>query len=179
MPRIANRLTARKVETTKTPARLADGLGLYLTVEGEFSKSWTFEYQLNGTRHYVGLGSALDVSLADAREKRNEYRRLKASGVDPLEAKRAAKQAAKLADVRKLTFAEAAKAYHQQHQASWSPKHARQWLASLRDHAFPVLGRLDVGQITRADVLRAIEPAWAQQPVTMDRVRNRVETILN
>ena len=88
MPRVANRLTARKVETTKTPARLADGLGLYLIVEGEFSKNWVFEYQLNGKRTYMGLGSALDVSLADAREKRNEFRKLKANGVDPLRQKR-------------------------------------------------------------------------------------------
>src|SRR6476619_5807903 len=169
MPRVANRLTARKVETTKTPARLADGLGLYLVVQGEFSKNWQFEYQFNGTRHYMGLGSALDVSLADAREKRNECRRLKASGIDPLENKRAAKSAAKLSAARKLTFAEAAKAYHQAHQASWSLKHARQWLASL-NHVRPVIGEMDIAAITTPDVLRAIESLWQTHTITADRI---------
>ena len=59
MARVANRLTDRKIKTTKTAARLADGLGLYLIVEGEFSKNWVFEYQFNGKRRYMGLGSAL------------------------------------------------------------------------------------------------------------------------
>src|SRR6476660_7300710 len=52
-------------------------------------------------------------------------------------------------------------------------------LGKGRDHAFPVLGPMDVAVITRADVLRAIEPAWQVRAVTMDRVRNRAETILN
>src|ERR1700674_3992961 len=119
MARVANRLTARKVETTKTPARLADGLGLYLIVEGEFSKNWVLEYQLNGKRRYMGLGSALDVSLADAREKRNECRKLKASGVDPLEQKWAERAAQALADAKAISFKEAAIRYMDANRAGW------------------------------------------------------------
>lgn len=140
MARVANRLTARKVETTKTPARLADGLGLYLIVEGEFSKNWVFEYQFNGKRRYMGLGSALDVSLVDAREKRNEYRKMKASGVDPLEQKRAARAAEALAVAKAVTFKGAAIRYMDTNRPHWDERHAQQWKTTLERYAYPELG---------------------------------------
>src|ERR1700716_461866 len=142
MPRLANRLTARKVETTKTPARLADGLGLYLIVEGEFSKNWVFEYQFNGKRRYMGLGSALDVSLADAREKRNEFRKLKANGVDRLVQKRAARAAQVLEDAKAVTFKEAATRYMDANRVGWEEQHAQQWQSTLEMYAYPTLGGL-------------------------------------
>src|ERR1700687_1934044 len=77
MPRAYKRLTDRRIASTKTAARLADGEGLYLIVQNESSKHWVFEYQFKGTRRYMGLGSARDVSLAEARDEVAEYRKLK------------------------------------------------------------------------------------------------------
>src|ERR1700730_390672 len=178
MARVANRLTARKVETTKTPARLADGLGLYLIVEGEFSKNWVFEYQFNGKRRYMGLGSALDVSLADAREKRNEYRKMKANGVDPLEQKRAARAAEALAVAKAVTFKEASTRYMDANRPHWSESHAVQWEKTLELYA-PDLGNVPVGAVDDALVLRVLEPIWAKSNVTATRVRGRIETVLD
>jgi integrase len=179
MARVANRLTARKVETTKTPARLADGLGLYLIVEGEFSKNWVFEYQFNGKRRYMGLGSALDVSLAAAREKRNEYRRLKASGVDPLEQKRAARAAEALAVAKAVTFKEASTRYMDTNRPHWDERHAQQWETTLERYTYPELGEIAVGAVDDALVLKVLEPIWASANVTATRVRGRIETVLD
>jgi integrase len=179
MPRVANRLTARKVETTKTPARLADGLGLYLIVEGEFSKNWVFEYQLNGKRTYMGLGSALDVSLADAREKRNEYRKLKANGVDPLQQKRAARTAEAIATAKTVTFKEAATQYMDANRAGWDKRHALAWQSTLEQYAYPKLGGLPVGAVDEALVLAVLKPIWTTANVTATRLRGRIESVLD
>jgi integrase len=179
MPRVANRLTARKVESTKTPARLADGLGLYLIVEGEFSKNWVFEYQFNGKRRYMGLGSALDVSLADAREKRNEYRKLKANGVDPLQQKRAARAAQALTDAKAVTFKEAATRYMDANRAGWDKRHALAWQSTLEQYAYPRFGDLPVGAVDEALVLAVLEPIWKTANVTATRLRGRIESVLD
>jgi integrase len=179
MARVANRLTARKVETTKTPARLADGLGLYLIVEGEFSKNWVFEYQFNGKRRYMGLGSALDVSLADAREKRNEYRKLKANGVDPLEQKRAARAAEALAVAKAVTFKEASTRYMDANRPHWDARHALQWQTTLERYAYPEFGDIAVGAVDDVLVLKVLEPIWASANVTATRLRGRIETVLD
>jgi integrase len=79
-----------------------------------------------------------------------------------------------------MTFAEAMRAYHAQHRASWrSLKHAQQWLASLEAYALPVLGVMDVATITRPDVLRVIESLWQTKTTTMDRVRGRIESVID
>jgi integrase len=179
MPRVANRLTARKVDTIKTPARLADGLGLYLVVEGEFSKNWVFEYQFNGKRRYMGLGSALDVSLADAREKRNEYRKLKANGVDPLEQKRATRAAQALTAAKAVTFKEAATRYMDANRAGWDKRHALQWQSTLEQHAFPKFGDLPVGAVDEALVLAVLQPILTTANVTATRLRGRIESVLD
>jgi integrase len=179
MPRVANRLTARKVEITKTPSRLADGLGLYLIVEGEFSKNWVFEYQFNGKRRYMGLGSALDVPLADAREKRNEYRKLKASGVDPLQRKQEMRAAQALTAAKAVTFKEAAIRYMDANRAGWDKRHALQWQSTLEQHAYPKFGSLPVGAVDEALVLAVLEPIWTTANVTATRLRGRIESVLD
>jgi integrase len=179
MARVANRLTDRKIKITKTAARLADGLGLYLIVEGEFSKNWVFEYQFNGKRRYMGLGSALDVSLADAREKRNEYRKLKANGVDPLEQKRATRAADALVAAKAVTFKEAATRYMDANRAGWERRHAQQWKATLEKYVFPMLGDLPLHAIDVDLVVKVLGPVWSTAPETASRVRGRIEIVLD
>ena len=94
--------------------------------------------------------------------------------------KRAAEAAAKLAAARKLTFAEAAQRYFNQHASKWrSAKHREAFLGTLAAFAFPVLGNMDVAAIDTPDILRAIEPHWTTKAVTIDRTRNRIEQVLD
>ena len=84
-----NLLTVRNIETAKEPGRYSDGNGLYLAVRPGGSKQWAFLYRREGKLKEMGLGSpAKGVTLAMARNLRDEARAIMARGVDPLEAKK-------------------------------------------------------------------------------------------
>jgi len=175
-------LTAKKVERTKTPGRYRCGLvkGLYLQISEAGARSWVLRYELRGQEHMMGLGSAAEFSLKQARERALEARRLLADGVDPLATKQANRQASKLAAARRLNFAEAAQRYFDQHAGRWRNARARdEFLSTLKAHAYPVLGAMDVASIDTRDVLRALEPIWKTKAVTADRVRSRIEQIID
>jgi integrase len=175
-------LTAKKVERTKKPGRYRDGLvkGLLLQISRGGAKSWVLRYELHGREHMMGLGSAGDFNLKEARERARAARQHLSDKVDPLAVKRAERSAAKLAAARALTFREAAQRYFDQHESKWTNSDYRdQFLASLERFAFPVLGDMDVAAIDTPAVLRTIEPQWRETTVTLDRVRNRMEQILD
>src|SRR6516165_11052041 len=175
-------LTAKKVERTKKPGRYRDGMikGLLLQVSPTGAKSWVLRYERHGRERMMGLGSAADYNLKEARERARAARQLLGDGVDPLAAKQAARSAAKLAEARKLSFREAAQRYFDQHEAKWTNVRSRkQFLSALAAHAFPVLGDMDVATIAVADVLRALELYWRGKAVTLDRVRSRIEQVFD
>jgi integrase len=128
----------------------------------------------------MGLGSASEFSLKEARERARQARQLLADGIDPLANKHATKQAAKLAEQRKLTFREAAQKYFDQNESKWrSAKHRDQFLSTLGAHVFDVLGDMDVAVIDTPDILRAFEPLWKTKLITADRTRSRVEQVID
>ena len=91
------KLSAVEVAKAKGPAVLHDGGGLYLRVSRTGSKSWVFRFQLDGKRRDMGLGPYPEISLAEARGRATEHRRLRHDGIDPLDAKAAQRQAQRLA----------------------------------------------------------------------------------
>jgi hypothetical protein len=114
-------LTAKRVERTKTPGRYRCGLvrGLYLQMSDNGAKSWVLRYERHGKERMMGLSSASEFSLKEARSRARAARQLLADGIDPLEQKQATKAAAKLAAARKLTFREAAQRYFDQNEKRW------------------------------------------------------------
>src|SRR6266851_4976347 len=76
-------LSAAKVKSLKAPGDYLDGRGLYLQVRSETSKSWLLKYSLDKRAREMGLGSALDFSLKEAREERDALRKLIKRGIDP------------------------------------------------------------------------------------------------
>jgi integrase len=178
----AKPLSAKRVQRLKGEGRYhdADVRGLYLQISASGARSWLLRYELLDKERMMGLGSAQEFSLAQARDRAREARRQLADGTDPLQAKRAAKAASKLAAARRLTFREAAQRYYRQHMPEWrSVAHAKQWQRSLEVYAYPVLGEMDVGEIITADILRVLESDWLDKTVTLDRVRNRIESIID
>src|SRR5438105_3142206 len=87
MARQLQQLSFKAVEKKFQPGYYGDGGGLYLQVSPSGSKSWLFRYMLNRRRREMGLGSLLAVSLADARQKAADCRRLVANRIDPIEAR--------------------------------------------------------------------------------------------
>jgi integrase len=179
MARAYKRLTDRKIAATKTASRLADGDGLYLIVENESSKHWVFEYQLNGTRRYMGLGSARFKSLAEARQDVAEYRKLKSKGIDPLLHNRATRAAEALETAKAVTFKEAAARYMDANRAGWDSRHAQQWQSTLEQYAYPIFGHLSVQAIDMELVLAVVQPIWVSANVTATRIRGRIEKVLD
>jgi hypothetical protein len=123
----------------------------------------------------MGLGPVSLVPLSEAREKATAaLRTIKLDHVDPL-----ANREAKTAAPDTVTFEKAAEAYITAHRAEWSGGSSeQQWRQSLKDYAYPQLGKLAVSAIDTAAVLRVIEPIWGEKQVTAKRVQNRIELIL-
>jgi integrase len=172
MPRLViNVLSARRVQTEKTPGRHADGGGLYLVVDPSGAKRWVFLYRHGGKRREMGLGGIASVPLAKARERAAELRLMVASGRDPINA---AKPASAVP-----TFGEATATYISDREASWrSLVHKRQWEATLALYARPI-NRIAVDQIATDHVLQCIRPIWSAKPETASRVRGRIERVLD
>jgi hypothetical protein len=151
-------LSTVQVRAISKPGRYADGNGLYLVVEPSGAKRWILRTLVHGKRRDMGLGGLSLVTLAEAREKALTYRKLAREGGDPLAERRKTRAVV-------LTFAEAAEKVHAEHKANWkNPKHAAQWLTTLREYAFPVLGERRVDQIDTPDILRVLSPIWLTKP---------------
>jgi integrase len=176
-------LTQRMVERVTKPGRYRDrnGMpGLLLQVSATGAKSWLLRYVLRGQERMLGLGGANAFSLKEARDRARSARQLLTDGIDPLEAKRAKASEAKAAAAKHLTFEEAATRYAAQHDKRWNnANHRGQFLSSLRTYVFPVIGDLDVSAVDTALVLKVVEPIWTTKTTTADRVRNRIEGILD
>lgn len=166
-----NKLTARGAATTK-PGQYGDGAGLYLIVSPSGARKWVFRYAIAGKVRMMGLGGANDVSLADARARRDEARRLLASGGDPIDARRVVSEAAP-------TFGRVADDLLAAKRSSWrSQKHAKQWERSLTVECGPLRDK-PVASIDVVAILQVLKPAWASAPVTASRLRQRVEMVLD
>src|SRR5580692_2364802 len=144
-------LSAAKVKNLKAPGDYLDGRGLYLQVRNETSKSWLLKFSLRKKAREMGLGSALDFSLADARDTRDKYRKLIKVGVDPIEHRKAEEAARAANRAKALTFKQAAARYIAANRTGWKNiKHAAQWEATLETYAYPIIGALPVQSIDTA-----------------------------
>ncbi len=175
-----SKLTFVKISNAKGPAVLHDGQGLYLRVSNTGAKNWIFRYQLDGRRRDMGLGRFPDVGLAEARQRATERRALCQSGIDPLTVKATQRQARAVAAARQRTFRDVAEEYMALRQGEWrNAKHREQWRQSLATYAFPVIGHLPVADIDVGLVLKVIEPLWADRAHLGDRLRGRIEAVLD
>src|SRR5262249_7618270 len=133
MARTTERLTALKVDRlvkakARRPGWYHDGHGLYLQI-AEGGASWVYRYMLNGRARWMGLGSAVDaITLAEARERAREARKLLIDRVDPIERRHLELAAQRVAGATTMSFQECADAFIASHEAGWSNAvHRRQW----------------------------------------------------
>jgi integrase len=166
--------------------RHGDGGGLYLDIhpvgkKGTAGASWIYRFMMDGRRsREMGLGPFPDISLAEARDLAQECRRQKLKGIDPLDARNAARDAKRAEAAKKIKFKDCAQKYFDANRAGWrNPKHAVQWMASLETYAYPVIGDLPVGEIDTGHITKILEPIWATKTQTASRVRGRIESVLS
>lgn len=121
-----------------------------------------------------GLGPLHKVTLAQARVRAAEYRAQAYQGIDPSDSRKAKRVA-----LAAPTFEKAAQEVHRPRMKGWSNgKHVDQWLNTLRDHAFSVVGAKPVNTIGTPEVLAVLSPIWLTKPETARRVRQRIKVVL-
>ncbi len=187
MPRVAEELSALDVKRLAHPGGKRNVLfsvggvpGLHLQVTPYGGRSWVLRAMVGTLRRDIGLGGFPGVTLSQARDKARDARAKIETGVDPVEERKAAKAALVAAQRRGLTFADAVdRCLAAKLDAFKNPKHRQQWENTLASYATPDLGKMLVQDITTQDVLRVLQPHWANRTETASRLRGRIETVLS
>ncbi|WP_342322399.1 integrase arm-type DNA-binding domain-containing protein [Kosakonia sp. BYX6] len=171
-------LTDIKVRSAKPQEKeytLVDGDGMFLLIHPNGSKYWRFRFRFGGKQHLMAFGVYPETSLADARQKREEARRLVAAGIDPREHKRAVKEEqAKEA----ITFESVAREWHATNK-KWSEEHSRRVLKSLEDNLFPAIGKRSIDSFSTRDLLVPIKGVEATGRLEVaSRLQQRTNAIM-
>ena len=151
--------------------KYGDGDGLWLRLRAPERGSWIYRYSMAYKAHEMGLGDFPTVTLTEARERALAARRKARSGVDPLDERHKEK-------ITIPTFGEFAKSVIEAQTVGVSDEHAAQWRTSLATYA-SALNDKRVDAITTADILAVLSPIWTTKGETANRVRNRVERVLD
>ncbi len=179
MARQQQRLSALQVTKLTKKGLYGDGGGLTLQITATGAKSWLFRYMVAGRPFGMGLGPTHTVSLAEARQKALDARKLLIDGINPLAAKKQNQIAAALTDAKMMSFDQCAEAYILAHKAAWkNAKHSDQWTNTLNTYASPVFGHLPVAEIDTGLVVKCLAPIWESKTETASRVRGRIESVL-
>lgn len=151
------KLTARQVDTSKAkdkPYKLSDGGGLYLLVNPNGARYWRLKYRVAGKEKSLALGVYPDVSLADARQKRAEAKKVLAAGGDPGQEKQEKKHARAMAV--SSSFERLALEWHEHKSMNWSAGYASDILEYLRKDIFPYIGSRSITDIKPVDMLAVL-----------------------
>ncbi|EAM2929891.1 DUF4102 domain-containing protein [Salmonella enterica] len=155
------KLTARQISTakpTEKPYKLSDGGGLYLLVNPNGSRYWRMKYRYAGKEKLLSIGVYPDVTLAEARDKRTQAKRILAAGDDPSEVKQAEREAKNLAVNN--NFELLALEWHEHKKPNWSSGYADDIMEYLRKDIFPYIGKkaiTDIKPMTMLSVLKKME----------------------
>lgn len=171
-----NNLKVQAAKPKEKPYKLFDGDGLYLLVTEKGHKWWRFKYRFDGKEKSLAFGTYPEISLVDARKRRNEARRQVANGIDPGAVKKAMKQA-KTAETE--TFEVVAREWHTKFTPTWSTTHAATMMARMERDLFPWMGARPIKEIKAPEllaVLRRVESRGALE--TAHRIRTIAGQVL-
>ncbi|NIJ07266.1 integrase [Sphingomonas vulcanisoli] len=167
-------LTAARIRAAAPKAcayKVYDTGRLHLHVAPSGRRTWRLAFTFGGREQLLTLGTFPELSLADARDRRDEARRQLRGGEDP-------RIARKHEDLPSNTFEAIARRWHQAKQASWSPAHAGDVIASLEAHVFPAIGAAELAAITAPAVLELLQRVEAGGAIeTARRVRQRISAV--
>lgn len=154
------------------PGNHSDGGCLYLRVKESGARSWVFRFRWQGKPAEIGLGSLDKRTLAQARELAADARRVIADGHHPKTI------LAKKTETK--SFIDYSLELIESKRPGWrNAKHAQQWMNTLQQYAFPVLGSKPIESITLDDIVAVLRPIWTEKPETGSRLRSRIEAVLD
>lgn len=144
----------RNAKPGDKPLTLTDERGLSIQIQPNGGKWWRFRYRFAGKAKMLSLGTYPEISLKDARERRDEARKLLANGVDPGEQRKAQKSAG--AERAANSFEVVAREWFEKHREGWAANHADKIIRRLEKDVFPWLGGRPIAEITAPEVLAAL-----------------------
>ncbi|MFC5428350.1 tyrosine-type recombinase/integrase [Paraburkholderia denitrificans] len=166
----------RNAKPTDKQQKLYDGQGLLLLITPAGGKRWVFKYRIGGKEKSLALGTYPEVSLSDARRRRDDAREKLAAGVDPSESKKTDKRAARLAAIN--TFEAVALAWMDERSPYVEPAQYDKTLARFKNDAFPWLGTHPIAEIEAPeilDVLKRVDSRGAR--FTAHRLRGEISRV--
>ncbi len=162
---------------------LFDGGGLYLLVGKQkhdpagkplpASKLWRMKYRYSGKERLLSFGAYPAVTLSDARQRREEAKKLLANGIDPSEAKKAHKAA--MAENNANNFEKIARDWHAQKQADWTENHAKRLLRGLEVDVFPFIGSKPINEIRTPELAELLERIASRTLETAHRLKIAID----
>ena len=168
---------ARQAKFTGKQQKLSDEKGLYLLINSA-GKYWRLKYRIAGKEKLLSLGVYPEVSLKEARAKRDEARKMIAEGSDPALTKRQEKAAKLMA--AENSFAAIAKEWHKAKVPTWSERHGVRVIESFERDIFPELGPFPITDITAPMILAAIRKIEARgAPIEAKRTLQRVGAVID
>ncbi|EPT9140330.1 tyrosine-type recombinase/integrase [Klebsiella michiganensis] len=171
-----NDMQIRRAKPEAKAYTLGDGQGLSLLIEPNGSKSWRFRYRYAGKPKMISLGVYPTITLADARSRRDDARKLVAEGKNPSEVRKEQKIA--LQTESESAFEKIATEWHQMKSAKWSAGYASDIMEAFQNDIFPYVGTRPIGEIKPLEllnVLRKIEKRGALEK--MRKVRQRCSEV--
>ncbi|ELW5370153.1 TPA: tyrosine-type recombinase/integrase, partial [Escherichia coli] len=171
-----NDMQIRRAKPEAKAYTLGDGQGLSLLVEPNGSKSWRFRYRYAGKPKMISLGVYPTITLAEARARRDEARKIVAEGKNPSEVRKEQKLALRIQSEN--AFEKIAREWHQMKSAKWSAGYASDIIEAFQNDIFPYVGTRPVGEIKPLEllnVLRKIEKRGALEK--MRKVRQRCSEV--
>ncbi len=171
---------AIKPEDKDLPDGTVKGLWLKPTTK-KGRGQWIFRYvsPVTQKRRDMGLGAYPDVTIAAARRQANDARQELARKQDPIEQRKASNAAGEPA-VPAMTFEQAATTMCEQKRAGWkNPKHAQQWITTLKTYVFPAIGHRAVDSLSSEDFRALLAPIWLTKSETAMRVKQRCNAVMD
>jgi integrase len=144
----------RNAKPAEKPRKLFDGGGLYLEVSPKGGKWWRLKYRYEGKEKRLSLGVYPDVSLKDARDRRDEARKLLANDIDPSEHKKAIKAAK--AEKASNSFEVVAREWFAKQEPNWAINHANRIIRRLERDIFPWIGKQAMADISAPELLEVV-----------------------
>ncbi len=144
-------IKVKSIKPTDKSVKVTDGQGMFLLVKPSGAKYWRFQYRFSGKQKVLALGVYPTISLADARRKRDEARKLISNGIDPSEKKKEDK----IEQSGALTFEAVARNWHANNK-KWSEDHSKRVLKSLEDNLFPFIGKRNIADLKTRDLLAPV-----------------------
>ncbi|HCT6312689.1 tyrosine-type recombinase/integrase [Proteus mirabilis] len=145
----------RKANPKEKPYTLNDGNGLSLLIEPNGSKGWRFRYRFAGKPKMISLGVYGQVTLAEARKKRDEAKKQLAENINPSDARKSEKIALRYATEN--TFYAVAMEWHSSKCSTWSDGYASEILRCFENDIFPYIGKRPIDQIAPLELLAVLQ----------------------